>query len=122
MQQTGHDALMKLNTDEDRVLAQPAPGAAPVILEAIVKHMAVAATYNRGEVVLAPHILYTRHGELYVDAVTSERDGKPPKEAKVGAFKLAGLNPLRITARRFEPSPLFDAADPRYEGQTLMAI
>lgn len=113
---------MKLNTEEDRVLAQPAPGAAPVILEAIVKRMAVAASYNRGEVVLAPHILYTRHGELYVDALTIERDGKPPKEAKVGAFKLAGLNPLRITARRFEPSPLFDPADARYEGETLMAI
>ncbi len=122
MQQTRQEEMMKLNTEEDRVLAQPAPGAAPVILEAIVKRMAVAATYNRGEIVLAPHILYTRHGELYVDGLTIERDGKPPREPKVGAFKLAGLNPLRITARRFEPSPLFDATEARYEGQTLMAI
>lgn len=122
MQQDRHIEGMKLNTDEDRVLAQPAPGATPVVLEAIVKRMALAASYNRGEVIIAPHILYTRHGELYVDAVTLEREGKPPKEPKVGAFKLAGLNPLRITARRFEPSPLFDPADARYEGETLMAI
>ena len=113
---------MELNIHEDRVLAQPAPGAVPVVLEAIVKKLALAATYNRGEVTLAPHVLYTKHGELYVDAVTIARDGKPPREAKVGAFKLAGLSPMRITARRFERSALFDASDGRYDGVTLMAI
>lgn len=113
---------MRLNTDEDRVLAQPAPGAAQTILEAIVKKLAVAATYNRGEVVLAPHVLYTKHGELYVDGVVLERDGKPPKETKVGAYKLAGLSPLRITARRFAPSELFEPAAEKYAGETLLAV
>ena len=113
---------MKLNTEEDRVAAQPAPGAAPIVFEAIVKKLALAATYNRGEVTLAPHVIYTRHGELYVDGVTLERDGKPPKETKVGAFKLAGLAPLRLTARRFVPNALFDAADAKYNDVTLMAI
>ena len=126
MQQTGYSDAMKLNTDDfeaggERMLAQPAPGAAPTILEAIVKRLAVAATYNRGEIVLAPHILYTKHGELYVDGVVIERDGKPPKEAKVGAYKLAGLQPLRITARRFTPSALFDAGAGKY-AETLMAV
>ena len=113
---------MKLNTDEDRVLAQPKPGAAPIVLEAIVKTLAIVATYNRGEVTLAPHVLYTRHGELYVDAVTIERDGKPPKETKIGAFKLAGLSPIRLTARRFQPSDLFNAAEEKYAGVSLMAV
>lgn len=113
---------MKLNTEDDRVLAQPAPGASAIILEAIVKQLAVAATYNRGEITLAPHVLYTRHGELYVDGVLIERDGKPPREPKIGAYKLAGLTPLRLTARRFAPSELFDAADAKYEGVTLMAV
>ena len=122
MQQTSYSDKMKLNTDEDRVLAQPAPGAAPTILEAIVKQLAVAATYNRGEIVMAPHILYTKHGELYVDGVVIERDGKPPKEAKVGAYKLAGLQPLRITARRFTPSELFDSSAEKYADVTLMAV
>ena len=127
MQQNGYADAMKLNTDdlargEDRVLAQPAPGAAPTILEAIVKKLAVAATYNRGEIVLAPHVLYTKHGELYVDGVVIQRDGKPPKEAKVGAFKLAGLAPLRITARKFVPHELFDPAAEKYAGETLMAV
>lgn len=113
---------MKLNTEEDRVAAQPAPGTAPIVFEAIVKKLALAATYNRGEITLAPHIIYTRHGEMYVDGVTLERDGKPPKEAKVGAFKLAGLSPLRLTARRFVPHTMFNAADAKYADVTLMAI
>ena len=127
MQQSEYSAAMKLNTDDfdtlaDRVLAQPAPHAPPTILEAIVKQLAVAATYNGAEIVLAPHVLYTKHAQLYVDGVVLERDGKPPKEAKVGAYKLAGLSPLRITARRFTPSPLFDARAEKYAGETLMAV
>lgn len=94
----------------------------PVFLEAIVKQQAVAATYNRTEITMAPHILYTRHGDLHVDAVTIERDGKPPKEAKVGTFKLAGLSGVRLTPRRFAVSSLFDATTERYAGETLLAV
>ena len=107
-------------TDTNR--APPAPDSTPTVFEAIVKRLAVAATYNRGEVTLAPHIIYTRHGELYVDAVTIERDGKPPKEEKLGTFKLAGLSPLRLTARRFERSALFSEKDGKYQGVALMAV
>ena len=108
--------------DAPRTPAPVDPGATPVILEAIVKQLCVAATYNRQEVTLAPHVLYTRHGELYVDAVALEREGKPPKELKLGTFKLAGLHPLRITARRFERSELFRPGEPRYKDETLMSV
>ena len=94
----------------------------PVFLEAIVKLQAVAATYNRTEVTLAPHILYTRHGDLHVDAVTLERDGRPPKEIKLGTFKLSGLSGVRITPRRFAPSTLFDANAERYQGESLITV
>lgn len=96
--------------------------ATPLFLEAIVKQVAVAATYNRTEMTLAPHVLYTRHGDLHVDAVTLERDGKPPKEAKLGVFKLAGLSGVRLTPRRFERSALFDATAAKYAGETIMAV
>lgn len=109
-------------TDDQRTPAPVEPGATSVVLEAIVKQLCLAATYNRQEVTLAPHILYTRHGELYVDAVALEREGKPPTEVKLGTFKLAGLHPLRVTARRFERSGLFRAGEPRYAGETLLAI
>ena len=100
----------------------PPPLSTPTVLEAIVKKLAVAATYNRGQVTLAPHVLYTRHGELYLDAVTIERDGQPPKEVKLSTFKLAGLSPLRLTARRFTVSSLYRPADARYIDVTLMAV
>jgi len=112
---------MSSSATEVRTPAPP-PATTPVVFEAIVKQLAIAASYNRGEVTLAPHIIYTRHGELYVDAVTLERDGKPPKELKLGAFKLAGLAPLRITARRFTVSELFQPNDAKYEGVTLMTV
>ena len=96
--------------------------ATPILLEAIVKRQAVAATYNRTEMTLAPHILYTRHGDLHVDAITIERDGKPPKEVKLGTFKLAGLSGVRITPRRFAPSALFDPDAERYAGETLLVV
>lgn len=111
---------MKLNTEEDRTPTKV--DAVPVVFEAIVKRQALAATYNRGEITLAPHIVYTKHGEIYVDAVTMLRDGKPPKEIKLGAFKLAGLGGVRMTPRRFDASTLFSPSEARYDGVTLLAI
>ena len=96
--------------------------ATPILLEAIVKQLAVAATYNRTEVTIAPHVLYTKHGDLHVDAVTVERDGRPPKEIKLGIFKLAGLSGVRLTQRRFERSALYDARAERYADETVMKI
>jgi hypothetical protein len=93
-----------------------AAAAPALVFEAIVKQLCLAASYNRGEVVLAPHIVYTKHDELYVDAVTLERDGKPPREEKLGTFKLSGLVGPRVTPRRFTPSALFEPADPKYAG------
>ena len=80
--------------------AEPAPnGGAPVVLEGIVRKKCVAATYNRMAVILAPHVLFTKNDALYVGAVTLERDGQPPKELKLGLFKLDGLSHKEIGAR-----------------------
>ena len=92
------------------------------ILEAIALKKCIEATYNRMAVKLAPHILYTRHGELFVDAVTVEREGKPPKETKLGTFKLAGLTIAGIVSRSFAPEPIFNPGDPKYDGVTLFVV
>ncbi len=103
--------------------ATPSPsGPVPTMFEAIVRQLTVTATYNKGVVTFAPHILYTRHGEIYVDAVTVERDGKPPREEKLGTFKLDGLGQPALTERAFKPSALFEPAAEKYEGVTLMAV
>jgi hypothetical protein len=95
---------------------------ATVIFEAIVKQQAISATYNRATVTLAPHILYTKHGDMHVDGVTLDRDGKPPREEKIGTFRLSGLGALRLTPRRFNPSELFAPSEERYQEATLMAV
>lgn len=97
-------------------------GPVPTLFEAIVRMRAVTATYNKGSVTLAPHILYTRHGEIYLDAVTLERDGKPPREEKMGTFKLDGLGDPTIVDRPFFPSTLYDPAQEKYAGVTLLAV
>ncbi len=93
-----------------------------ILLEAIARNLCVEAVYNRVRMILAPHILYTRHDELYVDAVALEKDGRTPRELKLGTFKLAGLGDVTLTGRAFQRESLFDPADEKYAGVTLFAV
>ncbi|AUW59459.1 hypothetical protein C1T17_16555 [Sphingobium sp. SCG-1] len=92
------------------------------LFEAIALQKCVQATYNRMVVTLAPHILYTRHDELHLDAVTVARDGIPPRELKLGTFKLTGLKDVAITERSFDPMPQYEPGDTKYEGATVFAV
>jgi hypothetical protein len=91
-------------------------------LEAIALRKCIRATYNRMAITLAPHILFTRHDELFIDAVTIERDGQKPREIKIGTFKLAGLKDVSLLDQTFRPAPLFDPSDEKYAGVTLFAV
>lgn len=93
-----------------------------LVRRAIARRLCATATYNKARVRLAPHILYTRHDDLFVDAIVVERDGKPPREVKLGVFKLAGLKDLRLTAIPFNPQAGFDAESPLYAGTTLELV
>ena len=93
-----------------------------ILLEAIATRKCVDASYNRMAVQLAPHILYTRHGDLFLDAVTVEREGKLPREVKIGTFKLAGLDVRGLIERSFEVNEAFDPANDKYEGVTLFVV
>ena len=93
-----------------------------ILFEAVVRKRCIEAEYNRGRVRLAPYIAYTRHGEIYVDGVTHCRDGKPPRERKVGAFKLSGLRDLKVIEDEFEVEPIFDPGAEKYQGVTLLAV
>jgi hypothetical protein len=92
------------------------------ILEAIALRKCLEATYNRTRIRMAPHILYTKHDQLYLDGVTLERDGRPPRELKVGAFKLDGLGDIALTDHAFDLQPVFNPDEERYRGKTLFAV
>jgi hypothetical protein len=92
-----------------------------IVLEAIARRRCLHATYNRAAVRLAPHILYTRHDELFVDAVTLEHDGRRPRETRIGTFKLAGLREPAVADQPFRLEPGFDVGDAKYAGVTLLA-
>jgi hypothetical protein len=116
----GYESAMKLTLDKERGDASATQ--TPTVFEAIVRRRCLAATYNRTDVTLAPHVIYTRHDELFIDAVVVDRDGKPPKEVKVGTFKLAGLGAVRLTPRSFAPYSVFDANDAKYAGVALLMV
>lgn len=93
------------------------------ILQAIALQKSLKVTYNRMVVTLAPHILYTRHDEMYIDAVTTDRDGRPPRELKLGTFKVAGLSDLQVMEEGFDGMyGLYNEDDDKYKGVTLFAI
>jgi hypothetical protein len=80
-----------------------------LIQSAIQRRRCVRATYNRGEVVLAPYLLYKRHDELHLAAALVSRDGAAPKIVKVGAYRLSGLAGVEPTTKMFTPkSTLMD--------------
>jgi len=94
----------------------------PLLFEAIVRHKCVSMTYNRTRMILAPHILYTRHDQVYLDAVVVSKEGFLPREEKVGVFKLDGLKDLTLLERDFERNALFDPTLEKYQGVTLIQI
>jgi hypothetical protein len=93
-----------------------------IILEAIARKRCVSAVYNRVIMKLAPHILYTKHGAMHVDAVALEKNGIEPKEKKLGVFKLDGLNDLALMDAEFAREDVFEPAADRYAEQILLAV
>jgi hypothetical protein len=93
-----------------------------IILEAIVRQKCFNATYNRTLFKLAPYILYTRHGESYLDAIPVERNGMMPRETKLGTFKVSGLSGLSPNDEQFERDPIYVPQAEKYAGVTLLAI
>lgn len=89
---------------------------------ALMQRICVSVRYNNMDMILAPHMLWTKHGDLHVDAVTVERAGGAPKVLKVGTFKLAGLGNVALTSRVFEPQADFDPNDPKYAEAPVASV
>jgi hypothetical protein len=106
-------ALLQLSAAAD-------PDAAVALVRrAIATRTCILTIYNKGRVKLAPYVLYERDGAAFVDAVTIERDGRPPREPKLGAFRVSGLSELRPTVETFEPEVELALGDVRYAAGIL---
>lgn len=93
-----------------------------VFLHAIAHQLCLRATYQRGQLIVAPHILYTRGEECFLDAVTIERNGERQSASQLETFRLAALKTPAITSEPFSPSSGFDVQDARYAEGVKAAV
>ncbi len=93
-----------------------------LLSQAIQNQLCVRATYNRGGIIFAPHVLYTRHDAPFVDAVVIERNGGAPVEAKLASFRVAGLKSMAMTIEGFVPFAGLDLSDVRYAERILAQL
>lgn len=94
----------------------------PILLEAIALKKCVTTVYNGVAMTLAPHVLYSKNNALFIDAITLEKHGEPPREKKLGAFHLQGLNDLQITEKPFETDILFEPDSEKYTDVALFMV
>ncbi|WP_232476065.1 hypothetical protein [Flavisphingomonas formosensis] len=106
----------------DRPLAAGPTPDVEVVRQAIVHHLCLRATYNRGMIILAPHILYEKHGEPHVDGVVIERNDAKPLEQKLGTFKVSGLRAPVTISEAVTPIAGFDPRDARYAERTIAVL
>ncbi|GFE74715.1 MULTISPECIES: hypothetical protein [Novosphingobium] len=92
------------------------------LMEAISFRRTVNARYNGGIIKLAPHLMFERHGDLFVSALNLTKAWRSPEERRLGQFKLAGLEVTELLEEVFEPLPDFEAAAPREDDTLLLTV
>ncbi|MGH6745405.1 hypothetical protein EDF58_103221 [Novosphingobium sp. PhB57] len=92
------------------------------LMEAISFRRTVNARYNGGIIKLAPHLMFERHGDLFVSALNLSKAWRSPEERRLGQFKLAGLEVTELLEEVFEPLPDFEPAAPRSDDTLLLTV
>ncbi len=98
------------------------PDARLKVMEAIARQKVLAVLYNGQMIKLAPHVLFERHGDLYVSALNLSKAWRSPDERRLGQFKLAGLSAPDVLDEGFEPLPAYTPTAPRDDDTVLLAI
>lgn len=94
----------------------------PPLFEAIALKKCVNAVYNKTDMTLAPQILYTRHGEVHLDAIPVKKRGEAPRDLKLATFKLVGLSDIEIADDTFLTDQVYDPSAEKYDGVTVFAV
>lgn len=88
-------------------------------MEAIARKRLVTARYNGAVLTLAPHILFERHGDLFISALNLSKTRGSDDDIRLGQFKLIGLGEVTLLDDPFEPIAAYVADVPR-DGDTLI--
>jgi hypothetical protein len=92
------------------------------LMEAIARKLTVSTRYNGEALKLAPHLLFERHGDLFVGALNMSRNWRAGDERKLGHFKLNGLGMTELMDETFIPLPSSLTVAPRSEDVVIFAI
>jgi hypothetical protein len=92
------------------------------IIEAIVLRRTISAQYNGGEMLLAPHRMFSRHGDLFVSALNLRKNWRSEEERRLGHFKLDGLSNAAMMPEAFEPLPANENTLPRETDQEVLSV
>lgn len=89
----------------------PQPGSAQTLdqveqlcLRALRLRRCISASYNRGTIVIEPVLLFREHEAAFLLARTVLRDGTPPRESKLGSFRLSGMTQVGLASASVERS------------------
>jgi hypothetical protein len=92
------------------------------LMEAIARQQIVVTRYNGQKIRLAPHLLFERHGDLFVGALNLDKSWLEDHERRLGQFKLSGLGAAELLDETFDPLPSFEHAAPRADDTLLLAV
>ena len=92
------------------------------LLEAIARRRRVTAQYNGTTLNLAPHLMFERHGDLFVSALNIDKKWRSDEEPRLGNFKLMGLGSAAVLDEDFEPIPSFEPKPPHDDAILVLAV
>lgn len=92
------------------------------LMEAIARRRTVVASYNGARMTLAPHLMFERHGDLFVSALNMSKGWRSEEEMRLGQFKLDGLGAPELGEDDFTPLPSYTAELPRDDDVLILAI
>lgn len=92
------------------------------LMEAIARKQMIGARYNGAPVKLAPHVLFERHGDLFIRALNVTKNWRTDAERRLGQFKVAGLTAVELLHESFDPLPSDATAIPRPDDTMILAV
>lgn len=92
------------------------------LIEAIVRKLPIIALYNGNVMKLAPHLLFERHGSLFLSALNMSKRWRSDDQRYLGHFKLDGLSVTELGDETFAPLASFQATPPHADDRIILAV